>query len=455
MTTESPTSTITTDLPWHLRDNWAPVLDEITETGLRVEGTIPPELTGTYVRTGPNPASGTSKHWFFGDGMLHGIRLAGGRAEWYRNRFVRTPNITDPLDDPSSGMGDLTRGTGNTHVVAHHGELLCLEEAHLPWRVDTELNTLGVQNYGGALTTGMTAHPKVCPITGELLAFSYLNARQPHLQYIRVSAEGDLVQLEGIELPNLVMMHDFCVTPNHVVFMDLPVCFDLAELDTGLPFKFNRDAGARLGVMPRNGTNADVRWFEIDPCYVFHGVNAHEEGNRIVLHVSRQPEAFGSSNDDYAEVGRLWRWTIDLDAGTVTEVQIDDRPGDFGRVDDRMVGQEARYGYLMAMGGEGNAEEPVYGSALWKYDLRTGTCTEHHLGDGVRGAEPVFAPASPDAGEDEGWIISLSHDTTSGESQLLIIDAQNFAAPPVAVVHLPRRVPYGAHGSWIPDPVIS
>lgn len=455
MTTEAPTRTISTDLPWHLRDNWAPVLDELTETGLRVDGTIPPELTGTYVRTGPNPASGTSKHWFFGDGMLHGIRLANGRAEWYRNRFVRTPNITDPLEDPSDGMGDLRRGTANTHVMPHNGELLCLEEAHLPWRADTELNTLGVQDYGGALTTGMTAHPKVCPVTGELLAFSYLNVRQPYLKYIRISADGELVQLEGIELPNLVMMHDFNVTKNHVVFMDLPVCFDLAEIETGLPFKFNRDAGARLGVMPRNGTNADVRWFEIDPCYVFHPVNAHEEGNTIVLHVSRQPEAFGTSNDDYAEVGRLWRWTIDLDAGTVTEVQIDDRPGDFGRVDDRMIGLDARYGYLMAMAGEGNAEEPVYGSALWKYDLRTGACTEHQLGDGVRGAEPVFAPAAPDAGEDEGWVISLSHDTVSGESRLLIIDAQDFAAPPVATVHLPRRIPYGAHGSWVPDSIIS
>jgi carotenoid cleavage dioxygenase len=147
----------------------------------------------------------------------------------------------------------------------------------------------------------------------------------------------------------------------------------------------------------------------------------------------------------------LWKWTIDLDAGTVTETQIDDRPGDFGRVDDRMVGLDARYGYLMAMAGEGNAEEPVYGSALWKYDLRSGMCTEHQLGDGVRGAEPVFAPASSAAGEDEGWVISLTHDTTSDESRLVIVDAQDFSAPPVATVHLPRRVPYGAHGSWVPD----
>ena len=444
--------TVRTDLPWHLRANWAPVLDERTDFDLRVDGTIPPELEGTYVRTGPNPVSGKSDHWFFGDGMLHGVRIAGGKAEWYRNRFVQTPNVTDPdSGDVMANMGDLTRGTANTHVLAHNNKLLCLEEGHWPWQVDGELNTIGYENFGGALTTSMTAHPKVCPVTGELIAFSYMSAEPPFLHYIRISADGVLQQLEGIDIPNMVMMHDFNVTENHVVFMDLPVCFNLGALETGMPFQFNRDAGARLGVMPRNGTNADVRWFEIDPCYVFHPVNAHEVGNTVVLHVSRQPEAFGTSNDDYAEVGRLWRWTIDLDAGTVTEEQIDDRPGDFGRVNDRLIGLDARYGYLMAMGGEGNAEEPVFGSALWKYDLRTGACTEHHLGDGVRGAEPVFAPAADDSGEDEGWVISLKHDTNSDESCLVIIDAQNFSAPPVATIHLPRRVPYGAHGSWVPD----
>jgi carotenoid cleavage dioxygenase len=444
-------ATIETAAPWHLRGNWAPVLDEITEHELRVDGAIPPELTGTYIRTGPNPKSGTSPHWFTGDGMLHGIRLAGGRAEWYRNRFIQTRAVTDPQDDPMAGIGDLSRGTGNTHVIVHNSEILCLEEAHWPWRVDAELNTLGYEDYGGALTCSMTAHPKICPITGELIAFSYLGLEPPYLKYIRVSPDGQVVQIEGIDIPNMVMMHDFNVTERHVVFMDLPVVFDLDLLDNGLPFSFRRDAGARLGVMPRTGSNADIRWFEIDPCYVFHPVNAHEEGDRIVLHVSRQREAFGQHSDDYAEVGRLWRWVIDLDAGTVTEEQIDDRPGDFGRVDDRRVGQDARYGYLMAMAGEGNSEEPVYGSALWKYDLRSGECCEHQLGDGVRGAEPVFAAASPEAGEDEGWIISLSHDEASGESRLLVIDAQDFSSPPVATVHLPQRVPYGAHGSWVTD----
>ena len=437
--------------PWHLRGNWAPVQDEITETELIVEGTIPSQLEGVYIRTGPNPKSGTSPHWFMGDGMVHGVRLFQGNAAWYRNRFVQTPNITDEASSQTVDVGDLSRGSANTHVVAHAGRILCLEEGHWPWEIDSNLNTVGYENFYGNLKTSMTAHPKICPETGELLSFSYFSFEQPFLTYHRINSDGELIQSEGIEIPNMVMMHDFNVTRNYVIFMDLPLVLNLSLLETGVPFGFDPSAGARLGVMPRNGTNVDVRWFEIDPCYVFHPVNAYDVDEKIVIHVSRQPEAFGSSSDDYAEVGRLWRWTIDLSLGTVTEEQIDDRPGDFGRVADKVVGLDAQYGYLMAMAGEGNSEEPVYGSSLWKYDLHTGACWEHHLGDAVRGGEPVFASDPNSDGEDEGWVITIVHNEEKNSSKLIIIDAQDFGADPVAVVHLPRRVPYGAHGSWIPD----
>ena len=444
-------ATIESETPWHLRGNWAPVQTEVTAENLTVEGSIPSQLEGVYIRTGPNPKSGFSPHWFMGDGMVHGIRLSKGKAEWYRNRFVQTPNITKTANSSTPDLEDLSNGSANTHVVTHAGTILCLEEGHWPWKIDKELNTVGFENYGGSLATSMTAHPKVCPETGELLAFSYFSFEPPYLTYLRISPDGQLLQSEGIDIPNMVMMHDFNVTRNHVVFMDLPLVLDLSLLESGVPFGFDPSAGARLGVMPREGSNADIRWFDIDPCYVFHPVNAFEEGEKIVLYVSRQPEAFGSSSDDYAEVGRLWRWTIDLASGTVTEEQIDDRPGDFGRVADSVVGLDANYGYLMAMAGEGNSEEPVYGSALWKYDLQTGKCWEHHLGEGVRGGEPVFAADPESNGEDEGWIITIVHSETTGSSKMIIVDAQDFESEPIATIHLPQRVPYGAHGSWIPD----
>ena len=249
----------------------------------------------------------------------------------------------------------------------------------------------------------------------------------------------------------MVMMHDFSITENYVVFMDLPLALDLELLATGIPFRFKRESGARLGVMPRNGASRDVSWFEIEPCYVFHQLNAWDKDSVITLYVSRQNSAFGADSGDYSEVGRLHRWTIDLTRGTVSEQPIDDRPADFGRVNDTMVGRESRFGYLMALDGEGNSEEPVYGPRLYQYDLHTGKCAEHDLGDGTRGAEPVFVPATNAKAEDEGWVLSLVHSETTGKSRLIIVDAQNFAAPPVAMIELPFRVPYGAHGNWVAD----
>ena len=441
----------TINQPWFLRGNRRPTKQERTETQLAVQGKIPPDLSGVYLRTGPNPKSGTGEHWFLGDGMVHGIRLSDGKAQWYKNRFLQTPDITNPLGDPSVGLGDLRRGKGNTHVVAHNKKILCLEEAHWPWEIDAQLNTVGCQNFNEALTCSMTAHPKVCPNTGELLAFSYFNFAQPYLNYIRIGADGELKQLEGIELPQMVMMHDFNITENYVVFMDLPLALDLDLLATGIPFRFKRESGARLGVMPRSGTSRDVRWFEIDPCYVFHQVNAWDKDGVITLYVSRQNSAFGADSGDYSEVGRLHRWTIDLRRGSVSEQPIDDRPADFGRVNDNLIGKESRFGYLMALEGEGNSEEPVYGPLLYQYDLHTGKCAEHDLGEGTRGAEPVFVPATDAKAEDEGWVLSLVHSETTGKSRLIIVDAQEFASPPVATIELPFRVPYGAHGNWVAD----
>ena len=435
---------------WFLRGNWAPLGEEKELNNLKVDGSIPTELDGIYVRTGPNPKDGKGSHWFLGDGMVHGIRLKKGKAEWYRNRFVQTPDITEPLTDPMAGLGDLRRGKGNTHVVAHNEQIMCLEEAHWPWTINADLETTGVLNYEGKLDCSMTAHPKICPITGELLAFSYFSFEQPYLKYIRVSADGKLQQLEGIELPEMVMMHDFNITRNFVIFMDLPLALDLELLSTGIPFRFKRDKDARLGVLPRNGESSEIRWFQIDPCYVFHQVNSWEENNKIVLIVSRQDSAFGEGSGDYSNVGRLYKWTIDLDRGTVNEEPIDDRAGDFGRVNDSFVGLQSRYGYLMSLDGEGNSEEPVYGPNLYKYDLTSGACQEHYLGQDVRGAEPVFAASARDSGEDAGWIMSLVHSEKTGKSKFVILDAQNFEAKPVATIELPFRVPYGAHGNWIP-----
>ena len=430
--------------PWHLRGNWAPVIDELETRELRVEGEIPADLNGTYIRTGPNPASGHSLHWFFGDGMLHGIRLENGTAKWHRSKYVQTRGLgEDPLT--SGNMGKLDHSKANTHIVSHAGKILALNEGGWPYAIDQELNTVGVENYGGKLSTAMTAHPKICPETGELMAFSYASYQAPFVHYIRVGADGELKQLEPIDIPQKVMMHDFAITRNHVIFLDLPVVFDFALAAKGFPYEFRPHSGARLGVMPREGTNADVRWFDIEPCAIFHTVNAHEADGKIVMTASRMGHW---SADDFSDVGRLWRWTIDLESGSVTEEQVDDRPGDFGRVNDAVVGLRARYGYLMEMTGEGEPEAPTYGHALLKYDLETGSCSAHELGAAVHGGEPTFVQTGE--GEDDGYVMTFVHDEENDSSRFVILDAKDFGGPPVATIHLEERVPYGAHGNWVP-----
>ena len=437
-------------LHWHLQGNWAPVEKELSETNLEIKGEIPKDLSGLFVRNGFNPVSGYSDHWFFGNGMLHGVYLEDGKAS-YKNRYVRTPYYEDDLNVMSS-FGNLAASPANTHIVNHAGKLLALEETSLPWELNKDLDTIGVEDFEGKLKTAMTAHPRVCPETGEMLFFGYSMMGEPYLNYYRVSKEGKLVQSEAIEIPRPVMMHDWNITRNYVVFMDLPIVSDMdLAVTTGSPFGFKPECGARLGVMPREGNNSDVRWFDIDPCFVFHSFNSFEVDNKIVLYVSRQQEAMvGGFKDIYGgetTVAKLWRWVIDLEKGTVSEEQLDDGACDFPRVNDNRIGLHSDFGYCMQI--KTDVESLTFGENLFKYHLESGKRTDHHLGNNVAGGEPVFAPKPGAMSEDEGWVLSLVHERNSRKSKLIIIDAQAFDQEPVAEVIIPQRVPYGAHGSWI------
>jgi len=443
-------------LPFHLKGNFAPVREEVTETSLEVVGAIPPELRGLYVRNGANPVTGTSAHWFLGQGMLHGVRLEDGRAAWYRNRYVRTPFLDDPDLQRVSPTGEIDRtaSAANTHVLEHAGRILALEEGSFPWVVDRELRTVGVHDFGGRLQSAFTAHPKKCPETGEMLGFGY-GQLPPYLVYHRVSPQGELVQSEEIEVPGPTMMHDFLVTRSRAIFMDLPVVFDIeAALAGTMPFKWSDDYGARMGIMPRDGTNADVVWFEVEPCFVFHTVNAWDEGDRVVADVCRIDELWREAGD--MGLGNanltLHRFTFDLASGTVKEETLDDRGMDFPRIADARVGRKNRYAFTVAFG-DAKGDAPGGFAGHLKLDLERGTRTLHAHGAGRVPGEAVFVAApGADPDGDAGWVLSFVHDEASGRGELVIADASDFAAPPVARVLLPRRVPFGFHGSWVADP---
>lgn len=441
--------------PFHLQGNFAPVKQEVTAHDLRVEGALPPELEGLYVRNGANPVTGTSAHWFLGHGMLHGVRLEGGRALWYRNRYVRTPYLEKPEIARISpdGKFDRTVSAANTHVLAHAGKILALEEGSFPYVVDGELNTIGYCDYDGRLQTAMTAHPKLCPLTGELFGFGY-GQLPPYLTYHRISADGRLVQSEEIAVTGPTMIHDFAITETHAIFMDLPVVFDLPlALQGTMPFHWSDEYPARVGVMPRYGKGADVRWFEVEPCYVFHGLNAYDEGDTVVFDVCRIDELW---RDPSQIIGpgkqTLHRWTFDLAGGSVKEETLDERGMDFPRVADARTGRKHRFGFTVEFGAAPDGAPGLAG--LLELDLERGRSQSHSFGAGCNPSEAVFVPAAgADPNSDEGYVLCYVHDEGSERTELVVLDASRFEAKPLARIPLPQRVPYGFHGSWIGDPV--
>jgi carotenoid cleavage dioxygenase len=454
----------------YLQGNFAPIHDEIEVADLQVTGEIPAALRGVFMRNGANQAFPPigKYHLFDGDGMIHALYLADGRAR-YQNRFVESKGLLAERDAGRALFGGLSnfvmpdpdtvakagfmKNTANTNVIRHAGRYLALMEAAPPTELTRELETLGEFSFGGALAGSMTAHPKWDPATGELVFFGY-SPFPPFVRYHVASAGGELIHSADIEIPRAVMMHDFVMTERHVVFFDLPAVFDLeAMMSGGTSIRWQPDAGARIGVLPRRGTNEDVRWFELDPFFVFHFLNGWDrDGTTIVVdgcRADRMPIAFGDDELTEAVAPTLHRWTIDLASGSVTTEQLDDRAGDFPRLNMHHEGRTNRYGYV-ASSDHWEAGEIRF-DAVTKYDLETGSSSTHVYGADVEAGEAGFAPDPDGSAEDDGWLINLVFDRPTGTSALVITDARDMEAPPVAEVHIPHRVPFGFHGNWMPE----
>lgn len=440
--TDSETAALFGTGEFFQKGNYAPVESELTDFDLPVQGRIPPELDGWYLRNGPNPRQATA-HWFTGDGMIHGVRIEGGSAKWYRNRWVRTDSFVD--DFPvynADGTRNLHSSRANTHVVNHAGKTLALVESSLPYEITNDLETIGAYDFGGKLVDSMTAHPKICPVTGELHFFGYGNIFQPHVSYYRADASGQLTVSRPVEVKALTMMHDFAITREHVIFMDLPIVFNLEVAMRGegdMPYRWSDEYGARLGVLRRDDPHGPVRWFEIDPCYVFHVANAYDRDGSIVLHAVRYPELWRNDGGFDAK-GVLWSWTLDLNTGRVSERQIDDRATEFPRIDDRLAGRYAQYAVSVSE------------SSLLRYDLATGEAQRHQFGTQDHPGSPgeaVFVPAAGSDDESSGYYLGYVYDSARNGSDLVILDASDFSGDPVARIQLPQRVPEGFHGNWI------
>ncbi|MCV7173998.1 carotenoid oxygenase family protein [Mycobacterium manitobense] len=473
----------------YLEGALAPIDEEFTLTDLEVQGTIPGHLDGRYLRNGPNPIGEIDPalyHWFIGDGMVHGLRLRDGKAEWYRNRWVRGPHAARMLGDtPPTGNPGVSEIGANTNVIGHAGRTLALIEGGVAnYELTEELDTVGVCDFDGTLRGGYAAHPKRDPDTGELHAVTYSMHRGNTVRYSVIGVDGRARRTVHVEVNGSPMMHDFSLTERYVVFYDLPVTFDnrqAAEMtvprglrlparlllsaligrvripdpiaarqvgamgaDRRFPYSWNPRYPARVGVMPRDGDSADVRWFDVEPCYVFHPMNAYEDGDTIVLDVVRHPKMFDTDHLGPNEgPPTLDRWTVDLADGKVRESRIDDRAQEFPRIDERLVGKRHRYGYAPAVG---DATAPE--GTLFKHDMIGGDSRVRTFGEGKSIGEFVFEPTSADADEDDGVLMGYLYDRVTDRSELAILDAQTLED--VARVKLPHRVPAGFHGNWVP-----
>jgi carotenoid cleavage dioxygenase len=400
-----------------------------------------------------------------GDGMVHGVRLRDGRAEWYRNRWVRSASVALALgEEPRPGPlhGDMDFAA-NTHVIGLAGRTFALVEGgSRPYELTYELGTVGPCDFGGTLPGGYTAHSKLDPRTGDLHAIAYYWGWE-YVQYIRIDPSGVVTRTVNIPVDGSPMIHDCALTEKYVVVFDLPVTFDIEVAQAGqtIPYGWRDSHGARIGLLPRAGGAEDVRWFDVDPCWVFHTLNAYDDGDSVVIDFVRYSRLF--------EGGRLAgglptldRWVVDVPSGKVTETRLDDRAQEFPRVDERLLSLPHRYGYSVVTGDMNGAlaggrrdlnelADDAFGNALIKHDLRRGTKQTRILGRDAFAGEAVFVPSGPGSAEDDGYVMAFVNDPARGAADLVILSSQDFTGEPVAVVHLPARIPLGFHGSWVPD----
>jgi carotenoid cleavage dioxygenase-like enzyme len=448
------------DASQYLSGNFAPISMECEARHLPVQGQLPRALRGTLYRNGPNPqfAPDPSRHhWFLGDGMIHAFEIEDGRCA-YRNRWVRTPKwlaedaagralegTFDPRDDG---------GVANTNIVWHAGRLLALEEAHLPIELDPRsLATRGAQRFGDALGGPFTAHPKTDPKTGELVFFAYSadGPFSPRMRYGTIDGTGRVTRFELFDAPYCSMVHDFAVTEQHVLFPVLPLTGSLERARTsGLPFAWEPGLGGHIGVVRRDQGVSSLRWFRAESCYVFHVLNAWEEDGKLFADVMQYdaPPLFprADGGPPAKAPARLVRWSLDLADNTdaIVRTPLDDLPGEFPRIDDRVAGLKNRFGAIAASTGPEDRSNAI----AW-FDLARGARAQFTLPRGDATSEPVFVPRTPDAAEGDGWLLAVVWRGEERRSDLIVLDTQRIERGPVATVQLAHRVPFGFHGNFV------
>lgn len=432
------------------RGNFAPVTDECSALDLEVTGRIPAGLDGQYVRTGSNALAGTDPRQPnrpADAGMVHGTRLGSGRALGYRNRWIRPPSIPQPIErDVLVPAGD-----GSAALFLHAGSLYATAELGLPCLLSNRLETLGLCDFGAPLPAGAAPHARHDPRSGELHVLSY-HFEPPYVRHHRIDSRGQLLESRQLPWQRPSMVHDFGLLDSHLVVFDLPVLFSEDALLDGqpLPYRWFPTAGARIGLVPRNGPADDAEWFELDPCWVTHLAGVRREGNRIVIDAIVASARIEPGRAGETEGAcRLGRFTLDRSRNAALLETLDNDPQEQPMRDDRLPYGDGRWLWTTAQDQDADGFLPA-GCCLYRHDLVTGERAEVWMPERGLCGEVTFVPADERAPEGKGWLVGYVWQPEDDRSELLVLDAMQPEAAPLARVSLPQRVPFGTHGCWLP-----
>lgn len=445
-----------------LQGIWEPLRFECDIHDPIIIGKIPKELNGTFYRNGPNPQYVYSEnyHMFEGDGMIHAISFNQGEVH-YQNRWIRTEKFLHERNAKKSlfgGMRDfgvrneavkhLSGSTANTNVIWHHERLLALNEGSLPYQIDRhDLTHCDVYTFNQTLDRTMMAHPKVDPVTGELVFYSYFG---PDFKMFIADIKGKIHFQNTLTMPFKCMMHDFAITEHFTILPLFPLTWDFQRImRKETVFKWEPYLNTRFAIVPRFGNENDVIWFEDSPAFGFHVVNAYEKGAQVILEmvvmddIPKTTIAFGDDNAFYKNY--LTRWTFDLKKKTIKKERLDENNVEFPRTDERFIGRTYRHAYMNATIDE-NLQHHF--DAIVHFDMKTHTKQTHHFDKDSYPHEPIFVPRSKQSEEGDGFLLSYVYRERLNRSDLVILDARHVADEPLAIIQLPHRVPFGFHGCW-------
>ena len=443
-----------------------------------VEGEVPKDLQGMYVRNGHNQVHDPigRYHPFDGDGMLHAIWFNEGRVE-YRNSWTRTtgflaeqaagkslwPGIIEPKKSSRRGWGSIgaMKDNAGTDVVVHAGKVIvAMSQCSEPYRVDPlTLESLGPDGNWATLLgdRGICSHFKVDEHSNHMMFFNF-SEKPPYMNYGVIDRDNNLVHYVPIELPGPRWPHDMGMTENYSILHDLSMFFDPEMLAQGKRrLKFHRDTPSRFGVIPRFGTNDDIKWFDAEPCYILHLSNCYEKGDEIIqegcIMLNPVPDMSDLPHEGYDRLCRMLdhhttrtimhRWRFNMKTGETIEEHLDDEVTEFPMMNGRHHGREYRYSY--------NAiPEPGEWllSGLKKYDLENDKTETFIMPEGQFISEAPFAPRIGSSAEDDGYLVTFVTNTLTGKGECVIFDAQNVGNGPICRVILPHQIPTGAHAFW-------